>query len=49
MYYVNLKQNGLCVRSATPDDAALIADYFVANRAHLKPWEPVRAPAIFEE
>ncbi|SON48813.1 ribosomal protein S5-alanine N-acetyltransferase [Vibrio tapetis] len=49
MYYVNLKQNGLCVRSATPDDAALIADYFVANRAHLKPWEPVRAPAFFEE
>jgi ribosomal-protein-alanine N-acetyltransferase len=32
----------LVVRTARPTDAELIAGYFIANREHLKPWEPVR-------
>jgi len=48
MYYVNIRQHGLRVRTATPEDASMIAAYFVANREHLRPWEPIREEAFFE-
>ncbi|MGD8233026.1 ribosomal protein S5-alanine N-acetyltransferase [Vibrio sp. TRT 1302] len=39
----------IVVRSAEPMDGKLISDYFIANREHLKPWEPKRDEAFFEE
>ncbi|WP_391087214.1 ribosomal protein S5-alanine N-acetyltransferase [Vibrio sp. NH-UV-68] len=37
----------IVVRTAEPTDGALIADYFIRNRAHLKAWEPKREEAFF--
>ncbi|MFD5033773.1 GNAT family N-acetyltransferase [Streptomyces sp. NPDC058405] len=34
------------LRPATPDDAELVAEAFVRNREHMRPWEPYR-PADF--
>lgn len=39
----------IIVRTAEPTDGKLISDYFIANRAHLKPWEPKREEAFFTE
>jgi [ribosomal protein S5]-alanine N-acetyltransferase len=39
----------LLVRNARPSDAEMIADYFVANREHLKPWEPVREEVFYTQ
>jgi ribosomal-protein-alanine N-acetyltransferase len=36
------------VRSAGIEDAKMISDYFVANKEHLKPWEPTREPNFYE-
>lgn len=35
------------LRTAEPTDAYLISEYFIANRAHLKPWEPEREAEFF--
>ncbi len=39
--------NNYVVRLAKTDDATLISDYFVRNRAHLKPWDPKREEAFY--
>lgn len=39
----------IVVRTAEPTDGKLISDYFIANREHLKPWEPERDDAFFTE
>lgn len=44
------EQDGdVTVRTAEPTDGKLISDYFIANRSHLKPWEPKREPAFYTE
>ncbi|NVD06831.1 30S ribosomal protein S5 alanine N-acetyltransferase [Vibrio sp. JPW-9-11-11] len=37
----------LIVRTAESTDGELIANYFVANRTHLTPWEPKREEAFY--
>ncbi|EGU37695.1 ribosomal-protein-alanine acetyltransferase [Vibrio ichthyoenteri ATCC 700023] len=37
----------IVVRTAEPTDAYLVSQYFIANRDHLKPWEPEREPEFF--
>lgn len=37
----------IVVRTAEQTDGALIANYFIRNRAHLKTWEPKREEAFF--
>lgn len=39
----------ILLRTAEPDDAGLISDYFIANRTFLKPWEPLRESEFFTE
>ncbi len=39
----------IVIRTAEPTDGKLISDYFIANRAHLKPWEPKREDAFYSE
>ncbi|ANW23208.1 ribosomal-protein-alanine acetyltransferase [Vibrio coralliilyticus] len=39
----------IILRTAEPTDGQLISDYFIANRAHLKQWEPRREDAFFSE
>lgn len=39
----------ILIRTAEPDDAALISDYFINNREFLKPWEPQRESEFFTE
>lgn len=39
----------IVVRTAEPTDGKLISDYFIANREHLKAWEPKRDEAFFTE
>lgn len=39
----------IVVRTAEPTDGKLISDYFIANRQHLKAWEPKRDDAFFTE
>ncbi|HET6632815.1 MAG TPA: GNAT family N-acetyltransferase [Rhodanobacteraceae bacterium] len=36
-----------CIRLLREDDGRRLLDYRVANRGHLAPWEPLRAPAHF--
>ena len=44
------EQDGdIILRTAEPTDGQLISDYFIANRAHLKQWEPRREDAFFSE
>lgn len=38
----------IVLRTAQPGDAEMIASYFNANRAHLRPWEPKREEAFFD-
>ncbi|CAH8210523.1 (Ribosomal protein S5)-alanine N-acetyltransferase [Vibrio aestuarianus] len=38
----------IVLRTAQPGDADMIASYFNANRAHLRPWEPKREAAFFD-
>ncbi|WP_194435519.1 ribosomal protein S5-alanine N-acetyltransferase [Vibrio fluminensis] len=37
----------IVLRTAEPTDGYLISEYFIANRAHLKAWEPKREEAFF--
>ena len=37
----------ILLRTAEPTDAYVISQYFVVNRAHLKPWEPERDAEFF--
>ncbi|NOH80577.1 30S ribosomal protein S5 alanine N-acetyltransferase [Vibrio sp. RE86] len=39
----------IVIRTAEPTDGKLISDYFIANREHLKEWEPKREDAFFTE
>lgn len=39
----------IIIRTAEPTDGKLISDYFIANREHLKEWEPKREDAFFTE
>jgi ribosomal-protein-alanine N-acetyltransferase len=39
----------IVVRTAEPTDGKLISNYFVANKTHLKPWEPTREEAFYTE
>ncbi len=39
----------ITLRTAEPMDGKLISDYFIANREHLREWEPVREEAFFTE
>ncbi|WP_282176552.1 ribosomal protein S5-alanine N-acetyltransferase [Vibrio nereis] len=39
----------IILRTAEPMDGKLISDYFIANREHLREWEPVREEAFFTE
>jgi ribosomal-protein-alanine N-acetyltransferase len=44
------EQDGdIILRTAEPTDGQLISDYFIANRVHLKQWEPRREDAFFSE
>ncbi|NOI57728.1 ribosomal protein S5-alanine N-acetyltransferase [Vibrio coralliilyticus] len=44
------EQDGdIILRTAEPTDGQLISGYFIANRAHLKQWEPRREDAFFSE
>ncbi|MFG1945636.1 GNAT family N-acetyltransferase [Nonomuraea sp. NPDC048826] len=38
---------GVVLRPLAPDDAEALADAYVRNRDHLRPWEPRRAPEFF--
>ncbi len=40
-------QDDILIRTAEVTDAAMIADYFLANRDYLEPWEPKREEAFF--
>ncbi|MEH0741255.1 ribosomal protein S5-alanine N-acetyltransferase [Vibrio cholerae] len=35
------------LRTAEPTDGQMISDYFVANREHLRPWEPEREAPFY--
>lgn len=37
----------IVLRTAEPTDAYMISQYFIANRVHLKPWEPAREEEFF--
>lgn len=37
----------IVVRTAEPTDGHMISEYFIANRDHLKAWEPKREEAFF--
>ncbi len=37
------------IRFADKGDSKLISDYFVKNRHHLKPWEPIREKSFYTE
>jgi RimJ/RimL family protein N-acetyltransferase len=39
-----LETQRLVLEPYTEAHAAQILDYYVRNRAHLEPWEPIRAP-----
>ncbi|UUM31633.1 ribosomal protein S5-alanine N-acetyltransferase [Vibrio japonicus] len=39
----------IILRTAEPMDGKLISDYFIANREHLREWEPIREPSFFTE
>jgi ribosomal-protein-alanine N-acetyltransferase len=39
--------DGIILRPIRHDDAPAVAAAYVANRAHLAPWEPVRTEAFF--
>ncbi|WP_394144198.1 ribosomal protein S5-alanine N-acetyltransferase [Vibrio atypicus] len=42
------EQDGdIILRTAEPTDGQLISDYFIANRDHLREWEPIREEAFF--
>ncbi|MBN3492654.1 ribosomal protein S5-alanine N-acetyltransferase [Vibrio neptunius] len=43
------QDEGIILRTAEPTDGQLISDYFIANREHLKQWEPRREEAFFSE
>lgn len=44
---VVLRTERLEIRTARPDEAAAVADYFRRNREHLAPWEPTPPPGFF--
>ena len=37
----------IVLRTAEPTDGYLISEYFIANRQHLKEWEPKREEGFF--
>lgn len=39
----------LCLRIARPNEGGKIARYLRRNREHLRPWEPLRSEAYFED
>lgn len=39
----------IVVRTAEPTDGQLISDYFIANREHLREWEPKREDGFFTQ
>jgi ribosomal-protein-alanine N-acetyltransferase len=39
----------LVLRTARPEEAAAVVDYFVRNEAHLASWEPARPPGFYTE
>ncbi|RTZ16683.1 30S ribosomal protein S5 alanine N-acetyltransferase [Vibrio aquaticus] len=39
----------IVLRTAEPTDGKLISDYFIANKEHLKSWEPKREEAFYTE
>lgn len=43
------QNENIILRTSEPTDGKLIADYFVANRAFLRPWEPRREEAFYSE
>jgi ribosomal-protein-alanine N-acetyltransferase len=45
---VQLSDGNWLVRTAELDDAKMISEYFVTNKAHLMPWEPTREPSFYE-
>ncbi len=47
--HIFLTDGKLIVRNARLDDAQMISDYFVTNKAFLKPWEPERDEAFYEK
>lgn len=36
-----------CLTVLTPDHAPLILDYYLRNRSHLEPWEPLRPTGFY--
>ncbi|MBW3694844.1 30S ribosomal protein S5 alanine N-acetyltransferase [Vibrio sp. T187] len=42
-----MRDGNLLLRTAEPKDADMISEYFTANRAFLKPWEPAREDVFF--
>lgn len=42
-------EGDIVLRTAEPTDGKLISDYFIANKEHLKPWEPKREDAFYTE
>lgn len=43
------KDDDIVLRTAEPMDGKLISDYFIANREHLREWEPIREDSFFTE
>lgn len=43
------KDDDIVLRTAEPMDGKLISDYFIANREHLRDWEPIREDSFFTE
>lgn len=44
---IALTTERLVVRMAAPEDADLVAAYYVRNRQHFGPWDPRRAPEFY--
>jgi len=46
---VEMREGTVLLRTAVPDDAEMISNYFIENRDFLKPWEPAREEAFFSK
>jgi len=44
---INLRTDRLVLRPANRSDAAALLDYYIKNRDHLAPWEPLRKEMFF--
>ncbi|WP_394247139.1 ribosomal protein S5-alanine N-acetyltransferase [Vibrio profundi] len=46
---VEMRDGSVLLRTAAPEDAEMISNYFIENREFLKPWEPAREEAFFSK